>query len=170
MVLDIVDDGRIVQKRLDPNSKSQLWRVVDINSEHGADETDKQLAQYKEDLKAELTRQFDERQKAMADELKQLRQRLEKLEKQINDRQNSRQSFIERSLNDALSSIQQATANIDQTPHPLIITIPNGETRIINGSVMIDPASGAAEPIFAESPEHDHGDGAVGRPQLPPKY
>ena len=58
-----------------------------------------------------LNSQFQERQKAETGELKQLRDRLEKLEKEINERTQNREEVIKRRLEQLLSAKSAAGAN-----------------------------------------------------------
>jgi hypothetical protein len=68
-----------------------------------AGDAQKRFEDFKQQLRKMLDSQFQERQKTESDELKQLRLRLEKLEKEVSDRAANRQSLIDRRLQDLLS-------------------------------------------------------------------
>ena len=76
-------------------------------------EQEKQLdakrAENKEQLRKLLNEQFEQREKSQSGELEQLRQRLDKLEKELSDRKSNRESIIDRRMNDLLSTNSTAT-------------------------------------------------------------
>jgi Bacterial type II/III secretion system short domain len=75
------------------------------------EEQEKKLTTLKDQLRTLLDSQFQERQKVESGELQQLRDRLEKLEKEINERTQNREDVIKRRLEQLLSAKTAAGAN-----------------------------------------------------------
>ncbi len=75
------------------------------------EEQEKKLTTLKDQLRTLLDSQFQERQKTESGELKQLRDRLEELEKEINERTQNREDVIKRRLEQLLSAKTAAGAN-----------------------------------------------------------
>jgi hypothetical protein len=88
--------------------------------------TDKQKAELdnaKQQLKEHLATQFDEHQKQESEELKQLRERLDKLEKEISDRAQHRDDLINRRLDDVISG--KTAQSISDQQGAMVISAPN---------------------------------------------
>ncbi|HEY2826644.1 MAG TPA: secretin N-terminal domain-containing protein [Pirellulales bacterium] len=71
--------------------------------ENPTDDQQRELNDKKTQLKQMLSTQFDQRQKQESEELKYLRQRLDKLEEEISDRAQNRDNLINRRLDDLVS-------------------------------------------------------------------
>ncbi len=83
------------------------------NLESSGDLSDKQkstLDEAKRQLKDRVSTQFDERQKQESEELKQLRQRLDKLEKSISDRAQNREKIINQQIDELTSASSGSNA------------------------------------------------------------
>ncbi|HEY2760699.1 MAG TPA: secretin N-terminal domain-containing protein, partial [Pirellulales bacterium] len=81
-------------------------------TENPSDEQQRELDAQKSQLKEVLSTQFDVRQKAESEELKRLRERLDKLEKDISDRAQNRDEFINRRLKELMSSSADSAAGV----------------------------------------------------------
>ena len=76
-------------------------------AEKPSEEQQKKLAELKDQLRTLLNSQLQERQKSETSELKQLRDRLEKLQKEIDERLQNREGVIDRRLEQLLSAKPQ---------------------------------------------------------------
>jgi Bacterial type II/III secretion system short domain len=151
---NVLDTKRRTAEEADREFAALVARYHELSPSPGqplSDEQQKQLADLKAKLKEAIGKQFDDRQKAMSDELKQMRQRLDKLEREISDRQSGRDSWIEKRMTDAVSAIA-APATV------------SGSMRITSGAP--DKPQSFNGPITI-SPGPDTGDSAGGQPQKP---
>ncbi|HZZ29295.1 MAG TPA: secretin N-terminal domain-containing protein [Pirellulales bacterium] len=101
-----------------------------------SDQQKSEIEALKAKLKDTLSRQFDDQQKSESDELQQLRERLEKLEKEISDRAQSRNQVIQQRLNGLLSANRAALPNSGTMP-----------VRITSPQLILDnvPGSGTLQ-------------------------
>jgi hypothetical protein len=113
----------------------------------------------KDALKKLLSSQFDDRQKAQTEELRQLRQRLDKLEKEINDRAQNRDEIIKHRL-EALTSSTATTPNSSSQP-VMVFTTPNLTLKNGSDSVPVQIETGSpgtltiTRPAAPQSPSAD---------------
>jgi hypothetical protein len=104
---------------------------------------ERSLVQRKEELKSLLREQLEGQQKDQAAELKQMRERLERLEKEISNRDQNRESLIERRLKDILAS--SGDEKPGTTPAPKRVNRPRMPPA--PPAAPKAPAAGAAAPV-----------------------
>ena len=115
---DLVDQLRKVDlkraeiARFDQQIKDVLTEYQkSAAAENPNEEQQKKQAVLKDQLRTILNSQFQERQKTESGELQRLRDRLEELEKEINERTQNREDVIKRRLEQLLSAKTAAEAN-----------------------------------------------------------
>jgi chromosome segregation ATPase len=98
--------------KFDRQIKDLLTEYQQLQSvDQPKEEQEKKLSTLKDQLRTLLNSQFQERQKTESGELQQLRDRLEKLEKEINERTQNREDVIKRRLEQLLSAKPAAGVN-----------------------------------------------------------
>jgi hypothetical protein len=107
------------------------------------EEQQKKLAELKDQLRTLLNSQLQERQKSETNELKQLRDRLEKLQKEIDERLQNREGVIDRRLEQLLSAKPQEA---EWPAKPEVIIFDNPKPGTVTAPVKLKSSSVPALP------------------------
>ncbi len=115
---------------------------------------EKETARHKDELKSLLRQQFETQQKDQAAELKQMRERLDRLEKEISNRDQSRESLIERRMDDLLASSGQEKPGTTPPPVPKKLNRPI--SVLPPTTTYPQPLNSSEAPVPVPDPDHNH--------------
>ncbi len=100
-------EGMKLQQQIDAMAQD-VRKLADVGEDKLTDEQKTALDDLKKKMKGLLDQQFEMRQKSEIDELKQLRERLDRLDKEISDRSKNRDSILDRQMKDLLTANRPA--------------------------------------------------------------
>ncbi|HEY2825990.1 MAG TPA: secretin N-terminal domain-containing protein [Pirellulales bacterium] len=118
----------------------------------------KRIDALKDELRKALDKQFDERQKSEKSEIEQLRKRLDQLEKEMSQRSENRQSWVDKRLDGLLAASPASTAvsgTITLSPSGVstLTSSGNGVITIKSDAIEMN-APGETTPSSTEPSEH----------------